>query len=63
MALLYFNSTQKTAVNWIIRLLLSLLRWPKVILLSGGRYLDSRLRARVGVPPGRSKKGDDEMVR
>ncbi len=36
MAHLYFNSTQNTSVNWIIRLLLSLLCWPKVILLSGG---------------------------
>ena len=32
----YTNSTQKASVNWIIRLLLSLLYWPKVILLSGG---------------------------
>jgi len=28
----YLNSTQKASVNWIIRLLLSLLCWPKVIL-------------------------------
>jgi len=34
MAPLYFNSTHNTLVNWIIRLLLSLLCWPKVILLS-----------------------------
>ncbi len=33
---LYLNSTQNTSVNWIIRLLLSLFFWPKVILLSGG---------------------------
>ncbi len=32
----YLNSTQNTSVNWIIRLLLWLLCWPKVILLSGG---------------------------
>jgi len=35
MALLYFNSAQNTLVNWIIRLLLLLLCWPKVILLRG----------------------------
>ena len=29
------NSTQKMLVDWIIRLFLSLLCWPKVILLSG----------------------------
>ena len=33
---LYLNSTQNTSVNWIIPLLLSVLHWPKVILLSGG---------------------------
>ena len=32
---LYQNSTQKTSVNWIIRLLLSLLCWPHFITLSG----------------------------
>ncbi len=32
----YLNTTQNTSVNWIIRLLLSLLCWPKVILLSSG---------------------------
>ena len=31
----YKNNIQKTSFNWIIRLLLSLLCWPKVILLSG----------------------------
>ena len=31
----YLNSTQNTSVNWIIRILLSLLYWPKVILLGG----------------------------
>ncbi len=36
MPLLYFNSTQNTSVNCIIPLLLSLLCWPKVILLGGG---------------------------
>ncbi len=36
LAHLFLNSTQNTSVNWIIRLLLSLLCWPKVILLSGG---------------------------
>ncbi len=36
LAHLFINSTQNTSVNWIIRLLLSLLCWPKVILLSGG---------------------------
>ncbi len=35
LAHLYLISTQITSVNWIIRLLLSLLWWPKVILLSG----------------------------
>ncbi len=34
LALLYLNSTQMTSVNWIIRLLLSLLCYPKVILLT-----------------------------
>jgi hypothetical protein len=37
--LLYLNSIKNTLVNWIIRLLLSLLIWPKVILLSGGRCI------------------------
>ena len=38
----YTNSTQKTSVNWIIRLILhvSLLCWPKVILLSGGHCIN-----------------------
>ncbi len=36
LAQLYINSTQKTSVNWIIRLLLSLSCRPKVNLLSGG---------------------------
>ena len=36
---LYLNSTQKPSVNWIIRLMLSLLCWPKVILLSGGHCI------------------------
>jgi hypothetical protein len=36
LAHLYLNSIQNTSFNWIIRLLLSLLSWPKVILLSGG---------------------------
>ncbi len=36
LAHLYLNSTQNTSVNWTIRLLLSLLCWPKVILISGG---------------------------
>jgi hypothetical protein len=36
---LYLNRTQNTSVNWIIRLLLSLLCWPKVILLSGGHCI------------------------
>ncbi len=33
---LYINSSQNTSVDWIIRVLLSLLGRPKVILLSGG---------------------------
>ena len=33
---LFPNSTQNTSVNWIIRLFLSLLICPKVILLSDG---------------------------
>ncbi len=33
---LYLNSTQNTSVNKIIWLLLSLIRWPKAILLNGG---------------------------
>ena len=36
---LYLNSAQKTSVNWIIWLLLSLLCWPKLILLSGGHCI------------------------
>jgi hypothetical protein len=36
--LLNLNSKQKMLVNWIIRLLLSLLCRPKVIILSGGYY-------------------------
>ncbi len=36
LAHLYLNSTQNTSAYWIIRLLLSLLCWPEVILLSGG---------------------------
>jgi hypothetical protein len=36
---LYIYSTQNTSVNWIIRLLLSLLCWLKVILLSGGHCI------------------------
>ena len=35
LAPLYLNSSQNTQVNWIVRLLLSVLSWPKVI-LSGG---------------------------
>ncbi len=35
-AQVYINRAQNTLVNWIIRLLLSLLCRPKVILLSGG---------------------------
>ncbi len=33
---LYLNNDQNSSINWIIRLLLSLLCWPKVILLSDG---------------------------
>ncbi len=36
LAKVYINRAQNTSVNWIIRLLLSLLCQPKVILLSGG---------------------------
>ncbi len=39
LAQLYINSTQNTSVNWIIRLLLSLMRRLKVILLSGGHCI------------------------
>ncbi len=39
LAPLFINSTQNTSVNWIIRLLLSLLCQPKVILLSGGHCI------------------------
>ncbi len=38
-ALLYKNIVQNTSVNGIIRLLLSLLSWPKVILLSCGHCI------------------------
>jgi len=44
MALLYLNSTQNTSVNWIIRLLLSLSCWSKVILLSDGHCMLSFCR-------------------
>ena len=36
---IYMNSTQKTSVNWIIRVMSSLFCWPKVILLSGGHCI------------------------
>ncbi len=39
LAQLYINSAQNTSVNWIIRLLLSLLCRSKVILLSGGHCI------------------------
>ncbi len=47
LALLHLNSTQTTSVNWIIRLLLSLLCWPKVILLSGGHCINFVWNKRV----------------
>ena len=47
LAPLYLNSTQNTLVNWIIGLLLSLQCWPKVILLSGGHYLQFKTGFRV----------------
>ena len=37
---LYLNSTQNMLVNWIIRQLLSILCWPKVIILSGGHCIN-----------------------
>ena len=37
--LLHLYSTQNMSGNWIIRLLLLLLCWPKVILLSGGHCI------------------------
>ncbi len=43
LARLHIDSAQSTLVNWIIRLLLSLLCWPKVILLSGGHCIDLKL--------------------
>ncbi len=39
LAHLYIDSAQHTSVNWIIRLLLSLLCRPKVIILSGGHCI------------------------
>ncbi len=39
LAQVYINRAQNTSVNWIIRLLLSLVWWPKVILLSGGHCI------------------------
>jgi hypothetical protein len=36
LAYLYLDSVQNTSANWIIRLLLLPLCWPKVIILSGG---------------------------
>jgi hypothetical protein len=44
LAHLYLNSTQNTSLNWIIRLLLSLLCWLKVILLSGGHCISIYLK-------------------
>jgi len=40
---LYLNCTQNMSVNRIIRLLLSLKCWPKVILLSGGHCCSKKL--------------------
>jgi hypothetical protein len=39
LAQFYINNSQNTSVIWIIRLLLSLLYRPRVILLSGGHYI------------------------
>ncbi len=46
LAHLYLNSTQNPSVNWIIRLLLSLLCWPKVSLLSGGHCITRIVKRR-----------------
>ncbi len=43
LAQVYINRAQNTSVNWIIRLLLSLLCRPKVILLSGGHCSNKKL--------------------
>ncbi len=49
LAHLYLNSKQNTSVNWIIRLMLSLLCWPKVIVISGGHcmYFGFRMKNRL----------------
>ncbi len=39
LSLLNLNSTQNTLVNWIIRLFVSLLGRPKVIIFSGGQCI------------------------
>ena len=39
---LYINSTQNSWFSWIVRLLLSLLCWPKTILLSSGHCSQNR---------------------
>ena len=39
LVVLYLSSTQKT-INFIVRLMLSLLCWPKLILLSGGHWIN-----------------------
>ena len=41
---LHYNSTQNTSVNWIIRLLLSILCWPKVILLCSAHCIELYVR-------------------
>ncbi len=46
---LYFNSIQNTSVNWIIHLLLSLLFWPKVILLSGRHCIRKPTKKNINV--------------
>ena len=40
---MYLSSTKKLPANVIIRLLLSLLCWPKVILISGGQCILNKL--------------------
>ena len=51
---LYLNSAQKMSVNWIIRLVLSLLCWPRMILLSGRHCTNKVCFSFLRRDPGRS---------
>ena len=46
---LYQNSAHKRLGIWIIRLMLSLLCWPKVILLSGGPCINKPAMGEIAI--------------